>query len=769
MEAMILNGEKDEEKENELESKCVKLRNSEHVNSKIDEKINPIPEGKISENSEAEKDDDKNNSAIVVSSGSESSFEDTQSKKSKEESKQASLSPYKRLLHTYSSSRCSADHTIKIGISLCRYNFLKLNQRSSSSNAPELASLEKFCSNLNLSTKNFECESCPFKTNFISSLNYHKETVHRTEDGKLVCAVCKQFETSEYLIYHSHMKDAHNASLKTVNWKGGPFLCSNCSYETNFRKAFIRHEEKCLDRHIMSGEKDIPTDSGKSNTNVQPSKNNTPNPSLRSLLPAQKVTQAMVTKTGLKTTQISPNGPILALPAHARPIPTAPGQPQQYAINNQLYQLIQSPNGNGYVLSPIPGVVLQHNNMKSVLKTSTSTSNTTSTVTNNSIRSTNSKQNSVPNLVAADKGMMNEICELCHKGVKDRDALRQHLSFCHNFKIPQELMDMVRRPFACDFCDSRFWTSQGLINHRTGNHKAERAAANVLAEYQKKVPSAKMNSTDTTSSISNTQDSNSKPAMKSGQRVYRCHKCKENISGIVNHMKSFHGISVKGMFEKGECMVCGEKILDRASMEEHITTIHSELFRRRAPTANSRDKKKFEFKCKPCKVRFKSENQLREHDKLMHAFPCSRCSESFLNERTKLAHFQKVHSNERDKCPMCDEEVQVGEPFINHVEKHLNQCSVRVEKMNAHDIDKFQSKDEEDSDLKIDLTEESIPQTEGDRISEDDDVMILEENGPPDMSKRKKPNDKLDIRSHPKNRSDEPSRKRVKILDPKEN
>lgn len=226
-------------------------------------------------------------------------------------------------------------------------------------------------------------------------------------------------------------------------------------------------------------------------------------------------------------------------------------------------------------------------------------------------------------------------------------------------------------------------------------------------------------------------------------------------------MSTLHGVTVKVMFERGECMVCGENIKGRSSLEEHITTVHSELFRRRAGSSNSRDsKKKSDFKCKSCRVRFKTEVQLKEHDKLMHGFPCTRCSESFLNERTKAAHFKKVHSDERDICPMCSQEVQVGEPFINHVEKHLNECSVRVEKIQANDIGKMKSK-EEMKDNKREINRD----LNGKLIDEDEDVMILE-----NMPKKIKLFEKnFDNRSIGKNHQiDEPIIKRVKFLDDKE-
>lgn len=241
----------------------------------------------------------------------------------------------------------------------------------------------------------------------------------------------------------------------------------------------------------------------------------------------------MVTKTGLKTTQISPNGPVLALPANAKPVPTAAGQPQQYAINNQLYQLIQSPNGHGYVLSPLTGVVLQPNT-KSILKTptistsvasSSSASSSTTVTISSSIVTTNSSvnKNTVskrPNTVASSYIPINgskEICELCNKGARDKFALRQHLLLSHNFKIPQELMDMVKRPYACDFCDRRYWTSQGLINHRISDHKAERAAANVLADLKRKTSIPRSANSIRTS---NGQNPNAKIS-KSGQRIYK--------------------------------------------------------------------------------------------------------------------------------------------------------------------------------------------------------------------------------------------------------
>lgn len=200
----------------------------------------------MDENSDIEK-DSKNDTTIVISSGSESNDE-AKPIMPKKNFKHTKINTYKRLLHTHSSSRCSADHVIKIGISLCRLNFLKSSQRTGPSNVAELSSLEKFCSNVLLSEKELSCELCPFKTNFISALNYHKESVHRSEDGKLICAVCKNFNTTDYIMYHSHMKNSHNASLKTINWKGGPFLCNNCSYETNFRKALVKHEERCFDK-----------------------------------------------------------------------------------------------------------------------------------------------------------------------------------------------------------------------------------------------------------------------------------------------------------------------------------------------------------------------------------------------------------------------------------------------------------------------------------------------------------------------------------------
>ncbi|XP_039535544.1 zinc finger protein 1035 isoform X2 [Pimephales promelas] len=304
-------------------------------------------------------------------------------------------------------------------------------------------------------------------------------------------------------------------------------------------------------------------------------------------------------------------------------------------------------------------------------------------------------------------------CQLCSKVFAQAGILQRHMKIQHQkkmvntceicfkrFRFPSDL-DLHKschdpsRPFVCNHCEMRFWTSKSLTIHQR------------MAHLHAHLPSSK------------------EPSVKKGTEhpeVYRCEPCDKTYTvkkSYTKHCKVKHGLdSVKPLadglkkssasvsqesdkeessrnFEDEDdsdndsdsapyfpCHVCGKTFLTSENLEDHQRCHLGEkpfeceecgkCFFQLANLQQHQRCHKSEFQCQMCGKGFVSLFTLRKH-KQTHirksAHRCTKCQLSFTRP-TKLAEHMVTHRDENFPCDLCDETFSCKTSRAEHRKMH---------------------------------------------------------------------------------------------------
>jgi len=124
----------------------------------------------------------------------------------------------------------------------------------------------------------------------------------------------------------------------------------------------------------------------------------------------------------------------------------------------------------------------------------------------------------------------------------------------------------------------------------------------------------------------------------------------------------------------------------------------------------------------------------------MHLHKCSRCGKKWSTAELLQEHYNTAHRNEFEECPLCDESVNIGRPFIRHMKReHLKNCSVGVSRLRSSIYDKYREKYlRESRDLKEKVAAAVLPLLEKHKqmaarakeLDRNDEAMIVEDSYP---------------------------------------
>src|SRR6218665_1011162 len=290
-----------------------------------------------------------------------------------------------------------------------------------------------------------------------------------------------------------------------------------------------------------------------------------------------------------------------------------------------------------------------------------------------------------PTLVKNQLSLTLEICELCDGFVKDRKSLSVHFRNAH--KVVTDDLSFVVPSQKCSLCMRSFFTISGLLRHFHLIH------ARLFASDGKLI----------------------KP-------LERCSLCQNiNVANAVEHLSSHHHDTMSMSDEFKHCGICSLHLRDVQSFEKHMLLVHGNLFANRnillatiaaslqnktrrvcesnpphlngQPNQCSKKPRKACHSCKTCGTIHLTAEELNDHIITNHMHKCSRCQEAFTCLPSLRRHFYAKHSTHREACPLCDQVVQIGRPFIRHMKsQHLKECSVKIERMRSSDACENQAK-----------------------------------------------------------------------------
>lgn len=270
-------------------------------------------------------------------------------------------------------------------------------------------------------------------------------------------------------------------------------------------------------------------------------------------------------------------------------------------------------------------------------------------------------------------GLGFEICELCGAFLAGRDSMLLHMTQAHKLEIPDVCRRAEKPVVPCDKCTERFWTSLGLVVHRSQMHGEKTEPASPPTTI--------------------------------------CPLCKRTrLTDVVEHLARHHRITLVDMFAQRYCSVCQLTLHAARPFEHHMLTRHSDLFPDRAalyaaivlvdratrgrvgmvargrqlsvlsgatgkPSSESARPASL---CLVCFCEFADDKQVQEHVRQIHGFVCPHCGRKCSSSEFLRHHVETAHAADVESCKLCDGEVAILSMTDHLQNAHTESCSVSL-------------------------------------------------------------------------------------------
>lgn len=225
------------------------------------------------------------------------------------------------------------------------------------------------------------------------------------------------------------------------------------------------------------------------------------------------------------------------------------------------------------------------------------------------------------------------------------------------------------KPYACDECESRFYTEGVRDLHKIHVHSSQ----SLNAEGQPDELSVK--SVDD-SAIHN--DDMSKPDDGLRSFKYVCAYCHCSFYKIKQHIEKEHGEGSNQC-----CNICSEKFDSPSSLLSHMESSHKFIVPINDETSEIQANTNYilmdgeackkSLSCDYCERTFESFHKLQSHIKLRHKgnnkFACNNCDKEYLSEGELVKHERSIHNILfRYKCEVdgCNQEFVLRRQYKKH-------------------------------------------------------------------------------------------------------
>jgi hypothetical protein len=210
--------------------------------------------------------------------------------------------------------------------------------------------------------------------------------------------------------------------------------------------------------------------------------------------------------------------------------------------------------------------------------------------------------------------------------------------------------------YACFYCEKRFVTKIGSAEHMAKEHDF------IINNLDKMCFVCKVEVEDT------------KDHLRLHNCPYPCGHCKMrflNQEKLDRHIENFHGDTERPF----SCDLCRTSFKTLNNLRSHQTLVH---------TAEE-DKK---FVCEVCNKRYAQQALLNAHFNAIHSdvkrFPCNFCGERFKILHSMKRHCLQYHGEENPyPCPACPEKLKTLNDLKKHQESNHG-VSMNVQKF--HDV-----------------------------------------------------------------------------------
>ena len=268
-------------------------------------------------------------------------------------------------------------------------------------------------------------------------------------------------------------------------------------------------------------------------------------------------------------------------------------------------------------------------------------------------------------------------CFQCNEGFKERKALVQHLSACHN---------IVQEMFPCEKCEKIFFDAV--------SHEKHMKYHNIEKRYKCKYCVLDEKTFDYKSLLKNHLE-------KFHGRNFLCHKCEESFmdqKSLCEHLSTFcNNQSRDGDIRKNRevfpCTKCNKVLLSPINYKAHLK-IHDKakksypchqchkIFQNKKSLKNHVPVCGYSFKCHLCDKTFEYMSSLKNHNNRIHQFEkheiiCDECDKTFVSLKEAQTHKNYAHNpNFAFKCTRCEKAFSGEANLKLYVSKKHKDCHV---------------------------------------------------------------------------------------------
>ena len=220
--------------------------------------------------------------------------------------------------------------------------------------------------------------------------------------------------------------------------------------------------------------------------------------------------------------------------------------------------------------------------------------------------------------------------------------------------------------FGCEFCDEKFFSNNGAIQHERKAHPLK---------YKEKI------------TLQSSGDSNRHiNSVHNGQTDHKCDSCGKTFSrkdSLKTHINSIHNGQ-----KDHKCDSCGKTFSRKDSLKTHINSIHNGLKDHECNSCgkafssagnlkthiNSVHNSQKDYKCDTCGKEFSEARRLKTH-LLVHEkrkpFKCNKCDETFARKDHLKRHIENVHEGRKDhRCNICGDAFAEKKTMTRHIERN---------------------------------------------------------------------------------------------------
>lgn len=310
------------------------------------------------------------------------------------------------------------------------------------------------------------------------------------------------------------------------------------------------------------------------------------------------------------------------------------------------------------------------------------------------------------------------VCNLCGIRLKPRHTMVKHMMQAH---------DPDAKPFACNYCVTRFTNEELKEAHEDAKHCGESPSiifcetCGATGKYLEGMKRHMVQDHSETSALKSEEegedDSEDEPLAwktfcdlcglgkssrdqmenhmiiehtQAVEEVFTCERCEKDFKckqSLRRHLVNFHQGKVK-------CKQCNERVRDQTRLRHHEMLVHEKAFRELDPSEITQ-----EIKCCACSMEFKDESELMNHlDVHRINFNTSQCSH-FRAPPKSFDYFvkhSKYHAKPKThQCLKCLRSYPYDGKFFAHLNGHkvlvqrkisCEKCGTKVRNLRQLDI-----------------------------------------------------------------------------------